>query len=100
MKIIRKNKKDWTIHRGSKNYGWKGENVSYRNLHRWIENIRGKAFFCEDCGCEPPPGRGIKRSYFHWANISGLYFRILEDWKQLCYKCHKQFDVAHRKVNA
>lgn len=84
--------------RGTKNYGWKGEKVSYRTLHHWIERLRGKAFFCEDCGLDKIP-KGKKR-YFQWANISHQYLRILEDWKQLCYKCHKQFDGAYRKGNA
>ena len=83
---------------GSKHFAWRGEAVSYRNLHRWVERLRGKAFFCEDCGLSAVP-EGKKR-FFQWANLSGEYLRILEDWRQLCYTCHKQFDMANRKVNA
>jgi len=32
------------------------------------------------------------RGYFQWANISGHYLRIVEDWKRLCKKCHVRFD--------
>lgn len=85
---------------GSKNGLWKGNDVGYDALHSWIERMRGKAFFCEDCGIkEPPQGKGSTRSYFQWANISHCYLRIVEDWKQLCYKCHKAYDSAHQKVN-
>jgi len=86
--------------RGSKSVEWKGQAVGYRALHKWVEKLRGKAFFCEDCGrTESPKGKDARRNYFQWANISHHYLRILEDWKQLCYKCHKQFDMAHRKAS-
>src|SRR3989304_1898782 len=32
--------------RGENNHQWKGDNVSYRNLHRWVERELGKAKKC------------------------------------------------------
>jgi hypothetical protein len=86
---------------GIKNWAWRGEKVGYYALHSWIRRVKVRANHCEDCGRDTPPiGKGIKRNYFQWANISGQYLRELTDWKPLCYKCHKQFDGARRKVIA
>ena len=74
---------------------WKGQRASYRALHIWIAKIRGKAFFCEECGLDEVPVG--KKRYFQWANISGNYLRIVEDWKQLCIKCHTAFDERNSK---
>lgn len=82
-----KKRPDYT---GDKHPLWKGDEVGYRNLHRWVERNRGKACQCEDCGLNEVP-QGLTR-YFQWANISKEYKRILSDWKQLCIKCHKAFD--------
>lgn len=66
---------------------WKGNNVSYKGLHKWIGENLGKPTTCEDCGKTGLTGRWI-----HWANISGLYLRKPTDWKRLCAKCHKKYD--------
>jgi len=78
---------------GEKNTAWKGDDVLYRAMHSWVERKLGCPNLCADCGrSKPPMGRGIKRSYFQWANISREYKRDVTDWKRLCYKCHKTFD--------
>lgn len=82
---------------GIKHFAWKGNKVGYRALHSWIERKLGKPDHCEFCNQLPPVGKGIKRSYFQWANKSHLYKREESDWLQLCYKCHQAFD---RKVTA
>ncbi len=69
---------------------WKGDDVKYRGLHHWVENILGKANHCEECGLNKIP-KGKKR-YFQWANISHQYRRDIADWKQMCVRCHKKFD--------
>lgn len=91
------------VRRGEQCWNWKGQKVSYRSLHKWVERQRGKANHCEECGRNRAPilgatGKALKGtvSYFQWANISHQYKRILEDWKQLCYKCHKAFDRQAR----
>lgn len=72
---------------GKKNPKWKGDKVSYRNLHRWVERILGKPRFCENCG-----NKSLNHRQYHWSNISKKYKRIISDWQRLCAKCHKLFD--------
>lgn len=59
----------------------------YRSVHQWVEVRLGKPHRCEDCGDET-----LKHRQYHWANVSGLYKRSLEDWKRLCVVCHKKMD--------
>lgn len=100
-KILARNKKISETQTGMKrpfysgevNHNWKGENVSYRNLHRWVERYSGKPSRCEHCGSYNLMGRKI-----HWANISGRYLRNLNDWIRLCVKCHKAFDKTENQI--
>lgn len=78
-----------------KSHNWKGDSVGYSALHRWVRKKMGSANHCEDCGLDKIP-KGKKR-YFDWANISGQYKRSLEDWKQLCKKCHLSMDALARR---
>jgi hypothetical protein len=64
---------------GNRNVNWKGNKVSYRALHRWIENHKPKPLFCEICKKKPPK---------QLANISGRYKRNIKDYQWLCVKCH------------
>ena len=83
----------WLRREGRECWNFKGDEVGYHALHHWISRKLGKPSHCEDCGrTEPPVGKGVTRSYFQWANISGEYKRVLSDWKRLCYLCHKIFD--------
>ncbi len=66
---------------------WKGDKVSYRSLHYWVQRHLGKPKKCEDCGITD-----LRPRQYHWANISGKYMRDLSDWKRLCVKCHRKFD--------
>jgi hypothetical protein len=71
---------------GEAHFAWKGEYVSYRNLHHWVERLIGKPNKCAQCG-KVGYGRQI-----HWANKSRTYKRELSDWIRLCAKCHKAYD--------
>jgi len=75
---------------GSGNPMWKGNEVSYRSLHKWVERWLGKPSKCIDCGVI---ANGHK---IHWANISKKYKRDLDDWIRLCAKCHKHMDMERR----
>ena len=77
------------ILKGDKCYQWKGDEVGYRTLHKWVEKQLGQPRFCEDCG-----NRDLKHRQYHWANISRNYKRIITDWRRLCVKCHKAYDRA------
>ena len=74
--------------RGESNHKWKGDEVSYRSLHKWVERQLGKPTTCTDCG-KVGYGRQI-----HWANVSQEYKRDVSDWMRLCAKCHKSHDLA------
>jgi|ERR1035437_9946751 hypothetical protein len=89
----------WAV-KGEKQHNWKGDNVSYGALHAWIRRTLGSPSYCVNCGIdESPMGKGIKRSYFHWANISHQYKRDLKDWMRMCYSCHKKHDMQYRLIN-
>jgi hypothetical protein len=71
---------------------WLGDNVGYEALHMWVKKHLGRPDTCENCGKSDLRGHQI-----HWANISGLYKRIITDWRRLCVKCHVAFDKANRR---
>jgi hypothetical protein len=75
---------------GNKNGGWKGEDVGYIALHKWIARHRGKPSFCESCKTSESKG-------FEWANISGEYKRDLDDYERLCLSCHRKKDKTGYK---
>ncbi len=83
--------KQQTGRKAEKNHGWKGDKVSYKGLHRWIELNYGKA---KDHTCTSCKGKkGQKR--MNWANLDGKYSRDIETWTTLCKPCH----VEHDKKN-
>lgn len=79
------------------NYAWKGENVSYAGLHKWVERNLGKANKCTHCWV-------LNAKKYEWANVSKEYKRDLTDWISLCVSCHSKFDnkaipVLQRNLN-
>ena len=72
---------------GKKHRYWKGDNVGYYALHRWVERNLGKPDICEHCG-----ESGLSGKQIHWANKSHKYKRDLNDWIRLCVKCHGIYD--------
>ena|SRR3990167_6365288 len=70
---------------GDKNAKWKGDDVGYFGLHDWIEKEKGKASYCSF-------DETHTSTRFHWANKSHKYKRDVEDWMQLCPKCHQKYD--------
>ena len=81
---------------GFENIKWRGEEVGYYALHTWVQRKLGKAKKCSDC---------MKtRGRIEWANKSHEYRRDIEDWIQLCKKCHAKYDkdtwgLATKKFN-
>jgi len=75
---------------GKDNHQWK-EDVSYRNIHRWVERMLGKANKCEKCGSD---------KIVQWSNNNHKYRRDLKDWTQLCIKCHSEYDKLLRSLKA
>lgn len=74
---------------------WKGEQVGYSALHKWVKKNLGSSTSCELCPKTNLTGRSIG-----WANISGLYKRDLGDWMRLCKSCHYRFDRRERSYKA
>jgi hypothetical protein len=74
---------------GEKHPQWKGDGVSYRNLHSWVERKLGKPQRCTSCG-------KTSEKKYDWANISRKYKRDTSDWVRLCRKCHKAYD-SHKE---
>ena len=62
---------------------WKGDNVGYDSLHRWIERHKPKPKICEICKTKKP---------YDLANISGEYKRDINDFQWLCRTCHMKSD--------
>lgn len=73
---------------GELNFNWKGNNVGYYALHKWVNNNFGKPTKCEHCG--------TTEKRLTWANVSQKYLRDRSDWLELCYSCHKIYD---NKIN-
>jgi hypothetical protein len=66
---------------------WKGDDVGYHALHRWVGKKLGRPSKCEHCGTETA-------RKFEWANKSGKYLRSLDDWIRLCTRCHRKYDYG------
>ena len=66
---------------------WKGEDISYSGLHKWLYRKFGSPDTCEHCKKSGLRGRAI-----HWANKSGKYSRNRKDWLRLCRLCHEKHD--------
>jgi len=67
------------------------EKTNYTTLHKWVYKQGGKAARCELCKVEKAPA-------YHWSNKSGKYIQDMEDWWQLCAKCHNAYDDIGRKA--
>ena len=68
---------------GDKNPFWKGNNITYGQLHRWIIQKKGKAKLCIKCK---------STKIVCWANKDQKYARNLNDYIALCLKCHMKHD--------
>lgn len=75
------------------NPNWKGDDVGYWGVHKWIEKQKGKPRVCEHCGATR------KEKRFHWANIDHKYRRNLDDYISLCVPCHKKYDKKNNNLN-
>lgn len=76
--------------RGADAAGWRGEEVGYQALHRWVKKQFGSPPNCERCGTD--------EGLIDWANKSHEYRRALDDWLRLCRRCHWAHDQGFRGV--
>lgn len=63
---------------------FKGTTAEYKALHKRINKAYGQPKECESCG--------TTERKTEWANVSGLYKEIREDWERLCRRCHMRKD--------
>lgn len=59
-------------------------NSQYQSAHFWIKTRKVRPKECTNCG--------RSNCVIHWANVSGLYKKELDDFIALCSSCHKRFD--------
>ena len=74
-----------TAYKDENNPKWKGNKAGYDALHDWVKYRLNKASKCAFC----PSTENIEL-----ANLSGNYKRNLQDWVQLCKKCHFKYDLS------
>lgn len=87
-RLTGKEKYKITYNYGINHWAWKGDGASYRALHYWLRRNLGKPNTCKKCGKFDERPRFIQ-----WANIDGLYRRVLTDYISLCVSCHKLHDL-------
>jgi hypothetical protein len=81
-------KKISETHKNEKHYNWKGNKAKYGALHIWIKKNKPKFKFCEKCK---------KERKLALANIKNHnYTRNPNDYKWLCYSCHKKIDLNNK----
>jgi hypothetical protein len=73
---------------------WKGDNVSYKGLHKWVRDHLPQPELCQSCN--------LVTSY-DLANITGKYTKDFSNWKYLCRPCHivldRMIDMSGRKCS-
>ena len=68
-------------------YNYKGDDIKYETLHDYIRKNKKKTGKCEFCG--------KSNCRLEWANKSFKYKRDLNDWIELCVKCHRNYDKSN-----
>jgi len=73
--------------KGEKHPNWKGNDVGYSALHKWVYRNLKKGTEC--CLCK-------RTKNLQFANKTGKYLRDRNDWLTLCCKCHCKFDKVKK----
>jgi hypothetical protein len=77
--------------RGSRGNNWKGNEVGYSGLHKYLRQHYPKTGICEECG---------QTARTQYALIHGrTYSRNREDYRELCRCCHMRYDLGGRTVS-
>ncbi len=84
-------KKEHQLAKDENNPAWKGDDVSYSGIHRWLRNNFEKTDGCIRCG--KSTGFKDNRSGTVWALKKDRdYSRDRDDYLELCVKCHSLYD--------
>lgn len=70
---------------GEKNPSWRGDKITYSNMHKWVNKNKGRPSLCEHCGTTT-----AKR--YEWASTTNKLFRDLNSYIRLCNRCHHVYD--------
>lgn len=68
--------------KGKLHWNYKGNSAKYSAFHLRVQQIRGKATICKNCG---------SKHFVEWANLTGKYEDVY-DYKEFCRKCHHKYD--------
>lgn len=83
---------------------WKGDNVGYAGIHRWLSRDFGKPNRCENKLCVYPRKNGLgkimlKPHHYEWAKLKNFpYARRREYFIQLCVSCHRGYDLYGKQI--
>jgi len=86
------------------NPNWKGDEVGYSGIHRWIKRHLGNPKQCTHCGLKGRYKKIIRLGKvknvwtIEWANVSRQYLRNFIDWIGLCHPCHVKYDDILKKA--
>jgi hypothetical protein len=70
---------------GENHRGYKGDEATINVIHRWIERRKPKPKYCEECNEEKK---------LTLSNINNhQYTRNPDDYRWLCYSCHRKYDL-------
>jgi hypothetical protein len=69
---------------GVQHYAWQGDDASYAAKHMYAKYNKEKQYVCMHCGEEGPTDL---------ANVDHQYSRDLDDYIELCRKCHIAYDI-------
>jgi len=68
---------------------YKGDEVGYHGIHKWLAKTYGRPTLCENIECN-----GFSITY-HWALKRGYeYQRKRKNFLMLCASCHKKYDIT------
>ena len=70
---------------GKSRWFWANASNEYRALHKRIQRKFGTPKKCMMC-------RKDNLQRYMWANVSGKYLEVKNDWIRICQKCHIKLD--------
>lgn len=93
-KIAEAAKKRYAVPENNPNY--RGDDVGYIGIHRWLIKTFGHAKKCKKCGLV---GSRVNNKWtVHYAKKEGKdYQRKRENFTELCTKCHTEYDDIIKK---
>ncbi len=69
------------------------KDADYFQIHKWIRRNYGNADHCQNINCENDS------IFFDWAKLpNAQYDHNIENYIQLCRKCHRLMDVKKEKI--